>query len=456
MSVTGLLFESRVAGKPLVARFDGGRLSSDGGLLLLMETERKVRLVERLSSCIVDKRASSKVRQSVRDMLISRVLGICCGYEDCNDFDALRDDPMFKVALGRSPERGLGLASQPTLSRLENSVSQKDLYRMGEALLDVFVENHQKETVKRIILDADGTDDPAYGQQEFEFFNGHYDSHCFLPLLVYATVETENEGGPSRSSACEQELVCALLRTGKASPGQKALALLKRLVKRLKTAFPKAQIVFRADSGFALPEIYDHLEDAGVGYCVAMGKNRVLTKKAEPYLAVARHERERTEAAARAFGSFVYQAGRWRNERRVVVKAEVLLDKENPRYVVTNLAMMPETAYTFYTERGDVENRIKELKDDLFSGRTSCHRFLANQFRLLLHAAALVLVQAVRKSLAGYGLGTAQAGNLRCKLFKVAAKVIKTTRRIVVQLPTSYPWQTTWKRLMEGPVTARE
>lgn len=452
MSVTGLLFESPVAGKEVVASFDGGRLSSDGGLLLATETERKIRLVHRLAGCLSDKRDSKKVRQSVEAMLTQRIFGVVCGYEDCNDFNALRDDPMFKLALKRSPERGRCLASQPTLSRLENSVGKRELFRMAETLVDVFIESHRNERVKRIILDADGTDDPAHGQQEFEYFNRHYDSHCFLPLLVYATVESD--GDSVKSSSREQELVCALLRTGKASPGQKALALIKRLVKRLRLAFPGVEIVFRGDSGFSLPDLYAYLDDAGVGYAISMGKNSVLVSKSEPHLERARRQRETSDEVAREFADFAYKSKGWNHERRVVVKAEVLLDKENPRFVVTNLDLEPEAVYVFYTERGDVENRIKELKDDLFSGRTSCHRFLANQFRLLLHAAALVLMQAIRRCLAGGGFGKAQAGNLRCKLFKVAARVVETTRRIVVHLPTSYPWQTTWEHLLGPPPPA--
>lgn len=454
MSLPNLDFESRVAGKPLVASFDGGRLSSDGGLLLLMRTEERLGLISRLARCLTDSRLPERVQQSVEVMLTQRIFGIACGYEDCNDFDALRDDPMFKIAVGRSPERGAGLASQPTLSRLENSVTRKDLYRMGEALVETFIQNHVGEKVVRIILDADGTDDPAHGQQEFEFFNGHYDTHCFLPLLVYATVETAGGSGALRSSGGEQEMVCALLRSGKASPGHMSRSLLKRLIKRLRAAFPDAQIIFRADSGFALPEIYDDLEAAGAGFVVAMPKNSVLDRNAEPYLVAARECREATGEPAREFADFTYQARGWKRSRRVVVKAEVLLEKENPRYVVTNLDLAPEAAYAFYTERGDVENRIKELKEDLCSGRTSCHRFLANQFRLLLHAAALVLIQAVRRGLAGREMGRYQAGNLRAKLFKVAARVVETARRIVVHLPTSYPWQTTWEHLLGPPIHA--
>ena len=224
-------------------------------------------------------------------------------------------------------------------------------------VVDVFIESHLGERVKIIILDADCTYDPAHGQQEFEFFNGYYACHCFIPLLVFATVETE--GGPARSSGREQELVCALLRTGKASPGHKALALMKRLVQRIRASFPGVEIVFGADSGFSLPALYDYLDEAGVSYAVAMGKNSVLATKSEQCLLKAREQRAVTGEPSREFADFAYKSTGWKRSRRVVVKAEVLLDKENPRYVVTNLADDPEAVYRFYTERGDVENRIK-------------------------------------------------------------------------------------------------
>lgn len=454
MSVEGISLESRVGGRSLVTAFDGGHLSSDGGLLLLKRTEETVGVIRRLSQAIRDRRERGKVRQGLETMLLQRVFGICLGYEDCNDFDTLRDDPLLKVATGRLPKTGPPLPSQPTLSRLENGVSRKDLVRMAKALLDAFVERHKGEKVTRIVLDFDGTDDPCHGQQEFEFFNGHYDAHCYLPLLAFATVETET-GGPSRSSSQEQEIVAALLRPGNSAPGAGTVALLKRLVPRLKAAFPDVQIVFRADSGFASPEVYDHLEAQQVGFAVAMGKNSVLTAKADPWLSEARTEHGQTQEPARRFGSFPYRAQSWKRERTVVVKAEVLCDKENPRFVVTNLSLAPEDLYTFYTERGDVENRIKEMKDDLLSGRTSCHRFLANQFRLLLHACALVLLQSVRKALSGTPLASAQTGRIRTVLLKVAARVEQTTRRVVVHLPTSYPWQSLFRKLLLPSVVAQ-
>jgi hypothetical protein len=463
--------------------FDGGRLSSDGGLILLQELERRFGFVDRLASCVVDRRETGKVRQSVKDMLVQRVFGICLGYEDCNDFDTLREDPLFKIAAGRLPEGGEDLASQPTLSRLENSIGRKDLYRMGEAFVEAFIERHKGEQVTRIILDADGTEDPTFGQQEFAFTNGYHRRPCYVPLLVFATVETrepdkerqsgeapdkerqsgeapdkERQSGEApdgvRTSQREQELLCALLRSGRTAPCTMAASALKRLLKRLSAAFPEAVLVFRGDSGFASPSVYTVLEAAGARYAVALARNSVLERKSEDLLHVAREAFFESGQRVLAFGEFRYEASRWDRERRTVAKAEVARKIEARRYIVTNQDLAPRELCAFYEERGDVENRIKEMKEDLASGRTSCHRFLANQFRLLLHAAALVLVQSVRRLLLGTEMGKMQANGLRCRLFKVAARVLQTTRRTVVQLPSSYPWQATWVRILGPPGTA--
>jgi hypothetical protein len=439
-SVDGMPVTGRVGGRDVVALFDGGVLSSDGGLLLLGEAEREVGLLSKMAQAVRDKRQPGKVRQAVLAMLTQRVFGIACGYEDCNDFDTLASDPLFKLSCSRLPLSGDDLASQPTLSRWENSVTRKDLYRLSEALLSVFLERHKEKPPKRIVLDADATDDACHGQQELEFYHGYYQTHCFLPLLVHATAD---DG--------EQELIAAVLRPGNVHAGHKSVAVLKRLVKRLKAAFPDAEVVFRGDAGFALPSVYQYLEDEEIPYVISLPKNERLLALSQDLRQAAKERHEQTQEKVRLFGEVRYAAKTWEKERRVVVKAEVLEKGENPRFVVTSLSEAPEAVYGFYTKRGDVENRIKELKDDLLSGRTSCHRFLANQFRLLLHAAAFVLVQAIRRRLKGTEWEKAQVNTLRVRLFKVAAKVVQTTRRIVVHLPTSYPWQDRFTELIRGP-----
>jgi len=438
--VSNSSFEYRIpfGKKEIVADFSGGSLSSDGGHMLLGQVDKRLGLTARLSRCIRDDRDSGKVRQSTRDMLVQRIFGIACGYEDCNDFDRLRSDPMLKLSVDREPILGEDLASQPTLSRLENSVTARELLLMEEVLVCLFVERHEASPPTRITLDPDATDDPVHGQQELEFFHGYYDCHCYLPLLVYATPD---DG--------EQELLAAVLRPGNVHAGHRVVSVVRRIVSRLAAAFPQTEIVFRGDAGMALPEVYDWCEDAGVRYVISLPKNRRLLGLAEEYLHDAEAAYEETGGKVRSFGEFSYAAETWRHERRVVVKAEVVGKGENPRFVVTNIGGPDaEDIYEFYIDRGDVENRIKELKGDLLSGKTSCHIFLAKQFRLLLHAAAFVLVQAIRKALSGTELAAAQAATIRAKLLKVGARVKETTRRVWVKLPTSYPYQRAWEIIL--------
>jgi len=418
--------------------FDGGSLASDGGVVLVQRVDTMLGLTARLASCIRDRRDPKLVDQPVLILMRQRIFGLACGYEDCNDFDTLRRDPLFKLVAGRAPLTGLDLGSQPTLSRLENAVGAKDLVRLSRVFLECFVKRHPATMPKRIILDVDATDDPTHGQQELEFYHGYYDHHCYLPLLVYATADTG-----------QQELIAAVLRAGNVHAGHRMVAVLRRIVKRLRAAFPQAEILLRGDAGFALPEVYEYCEAAEIPYVISLAKNSRLLAQAEPLLAEARAIYAETGEKVRRFGEFRYAAASWAHGRRVIVKAEVLPKGENPRFVVTNLAALDAAAlYALYTRRGDVENRIKELKEDLKSGRTSCHRFLANQFRLLLHAAAFLLIQELQRLLAGTELARAQAGTLREKLLKVGARVCQTLRRIWVHLPSSYPYQRLWEHVL--------
>jgi hypothetical protein len=429
-----LCFEIPFGSKTIAANFDGGNLSSDAGLLLLRQVDKKLGLTDQLANCIHDCRDQSKVRVTIVEMLCQRIFGIAADYEDCNDHDSLKSDPMLKLAAGRAPISGDDLASQPTLSRLENSISSTELMRMEEVLLDIFISGHRDKPVSRLVIDADATDDPAHGQQEFEFFHGYYDCHCFLPLLVYVTAD---DG--------EQELVASVLRAGNVHAGHRLVSVLRRVVDRLKVAFPEAEIVFRGDAGMGSPAVYDFCEDAGIAYVISLAKNSRLLDFGGDILRDAGAIYEETAEKVRQFGEFCYAAESWRHERRVVTKAEVVSKGENPRFVVTNIVdMSAADLYEFYCDRGDVENRIKELKDDLLSGRTSCHKFLANQFRLILHSAAFVLLQALRKLLAGTEFANAQVSTLRTRLLKVGARVRETTRRIWLMMPTSYPLKEVW------------
>lgn len=431
-----------ICGKDLVTQFTGGRVSSDAGLLLVKQLDNAIGLTSGLSQCITDKRQRSKVRQSISDMVRQRVYGIVAGYEDCNDFDTLCSDPLFKVAADRRPISGADLASQPTLSRLENSVRIDDLLKMAKFMVELFISRHRNVAPTQIILDLDATDDPAHGQQELEFYHGYYRKHCFLPLLVYGTAD---DG--------EQELLAAVLRPGNKHAGHGSVTILSRILPRLKEAFPGCRFLVRADGGFALPAFYNWCEQSGVEYAISLPKNSRLREISSDIEKEARDLFENSQQKVRHFGQIQYAASTWPAPRRVVVKAEMTAKGYNPRFVVTNLPGddpaldKPERLYSFYTDRGDVENRIKELKIDIRSGRTSCHRFLANQFRLMLHAAAFILLQGLRGLLKGTEGEAWQAGTIRTKLLKVGALVSESVRRIAITLPTSYPLQHLWNRL---------
>jgi hypothetical protein len=440
--------------KQVVGRFDGGQISSDGGLLWLAEVDRCSGLTKRLASCLRDRRQPSKVRQSLLDLLRQRVYQIACGYEDCNDADTLAADPVLKVACGRNPDTGHDLASQPTLSRFENSVSPGELYRLAEVFLDLFLESH-RQPPQEIILDLDATVDPTHGQQQLTFFHGYYGTYCYLPMLVFAQADGE-----------PHQLLAAVLRPGKVHAGHGSVGFLERIVARLRAAWPEVRIVVRGDSGEALPGIYEWCEgdlesdEQGgkprVDYVIGLARNPRLERLAEPFLQAAREEFNATQDKVRHCQDLSYAADSWGHERRVVVKAEVSVKGDNPRFVVTSRDdLSAEELYDFYADRGDVENRIKELKNDLHADRTSCHRFVANQFRLLLHAAAYLLMTMLRGMLGGTELASAQAGTLRLRLLKVGVRVEQTARRVWLHLASSYPWAELWNllatRVRAGP-----
>lgn len=428
--------------KPVWVRDDGGALTSDAGALLLRETDERLGLTARMSGCLTDRRSPLRVRHGVLALLRQRIYQIACGYEDCNDADSLRADPALKLAVGKAPgERDL--ASQPTLSRLENAAGPRASYRLNAAFLDAYAQRHRLSAPARLVLDADATDDPTHGQQELSFFHGYYDSYCYLPLLVFA----------QREGAGEQELLAAVLRPGNRHAGHRAMAILERVVGRLRRAFPQTELELRADSGLALPEVYQGCEQLGLAYTISLPKNARLLALAEPFLEQARAEHAQTGEKARLFGEFAYAAESWSHARRVIVKAEVTAKGENPRFVVTSRSDgSPEALYRFYAQRGDPENRIKELKDGLKADRLSCHSFWANQFRLLLHGAAYVLMQAMRSALAGTELACAQVETLRLRLLKVGARVVESARRVWVHLPSAYPWAYLWPHLSRaGP-----
>jgi hypothetical protein len=428
--------------KPVVVSNDGGALTSDAGALLLRQLDERLGLTSSLARCLVDRRARGKVRHKLATLLRQRIYQIALGYEDCNDADSLRGDPALKLAVGRAPGED-DLASQPTLSRWENAVGWRECWRIGEALLGCYLQRHRQRPPRRLVLDVDATDDEAHGHQQLAFFHGYYDEHCYLPLLLFAQAEGEGE----------QELIGALLRPGNVHGGHRAMALIKAMVIRLRRAFPECVIELRADSALALPEVYEGCEKLGIPYTISLPKNERLIEVAQPWRRDAQAIHAEIGEKVQVFGEFHHAAHTWSHERRVICKAEVMSQGENPRFVVTSrYDLEPEAHYRFYCQRGDPENRIKELKLDLKADRLSCHRFWANQFRLLLHAAAYVMMQALRAGLAGTEYARAQVSTLRLRLLKVGARIRESVRRVLVQLPSAYPWAHLWSRLARaGP-----
>ena len=419
--------------RKIVADFDGGRLTSDAGGLLLREVDHRIGLTAALADCVIDPRDPDKVIHDVRTMLAQRISGIALGYEDLNDHDTLRRDPVLQLLAGRPPEEDLSLASPATLCRFENRIDRKTLARMSAVLVDQFVASF-KHPPKQLVLDFDATDDRVHGDQEGRFFHGYYDHYCFLPLYVF----------------CGDRLLCAYLRPSNIDAALHSRAILRLLVNRLRRAWPKVKLVFRADSGFCRWKTLKYCDNNDVGYVVGLARNAVLERLALPYTVLAHSQFVLTGEKQRDFHELRYAAETWDRKRRVIVKAEYLPKGPNTRFVVTNLADAPPSIYdSWYTPRGDMENRIKEQQLGLFADRTSCHRFIANQLRLLLASAAYVLIEHLRRvGLKGTEMAQAQVGTIRTRLFKIAARVKISVRRIVLHLPSSCPYQSLVRRAL--------
>src|SRR3990172_1040932 len=431
-----------VGGKEVVCRNDGGDITSDAGLFLVSLADKKLGLTGVMADAITDHRDQDKVLHGVIEMACSRMYAICQDYEDANDLDTLRHDPALKTACKRLPQTGEALASQPTISRFENMPGAKEMARMAESMAERVISQLPKGT-RRVIIDVDPTEDPCHGQQEFEFFNGHYGCHCYLPVHIHIT------GDDGR-----QRIIGSVLRPGNSGATKGLYSILRIAIRLVREHLPNVQIILRADSAFGVCDVLNFCEDMEIDYILGMKGNDVLHDLSAPVQmdACLKYKWEGNEC--REYGSVCYKAGSWRHARRVVVKAEITQGELNPRFVVTSLENLgDEEAYGFYCARGEQENRIKEMKLDLSSGRTSCHSFLANQFRLLLHAAACMLMGELQESLAGTRFAKAQIGTLRTRLLKVGARVVETARRIWFHLPSSFPAQDAWRRMYTALVS---
>lgn len=422
------------AGVPLVAAFDGGRLTSDGGLPWLAEADAALGLCTRLAQCIPDWRRGP-VRHSLETLIRQRVYQIACGYEDQDDADTLRTDPLLKLVCGRLPDSGAPLASQPTLSRLENQISRHTAERLARALVDLYIAARGRHgPPDRILLDFDGTDDPAHGQQEGVAYHGYYGQHMYHPLLVF-----DGETG---------QLITAVLRPGNAHGSRFAVLVLRRLVQRLRRSWPTVAIELRADSGFAIPRLYAWCEAHAVPYTVGLVPNPALERLAAPLLTEAAGQSAAQDGAkVRLVAETPYQAGSWSQARRVVYKAEVLAKGPNTRFVVTTHTAEPRTVYDAYVERGQAENFIKDYKNALAADRLSDHRFWANQFRLLLHAAAYWLLDTLRRWLLTTEAARFQFDTLRLRLLKIAGRVWERRGWVRLALAVSHPGEPLWQYL---------
>ena len=434
----------------VVTDFEGGTLSSDGGCLLLRRTDRRIGLLKRLSGCFTDHRRQDRIEHPVETLVAQRVYGLALGYEDLNDHDQLRSDPLLAVLAGqrdctgkqrkRARDQGHALAGKSTLNRLERTAEKgaaKDRYKkisysaaaIDELLVSIFQEAHPRPP-KRIILDLDATDSPLHGRQEERFFHGYYGHYCYLPLYIFSG----------------EHLLGARLRPSNIDAAAGSVEEIERIVTQIRQRWPKVGITLRADSGFCRDELMSWCENNDVDYVFGLARNDRLRELIEPQIEEAAAEHARTGEAARVFTEFRYRTRTsWHRERRVVAKAEQLEGKENPRYVVTSLSSEQWPARQLYEKlycaRSDMENRIKEQLS-LFSERLSTATMSANQLRLYLSSMAYVLLQALRRlGLKGTEMARAQAGTIRLRLLKIGAQVRISVRRVCISLASGYPYQ---------------
>jgi hypothetical protein len=417
----------------LEAAFDGGRLTSDGGLPWLAEAEEALGVCRALAACVPEWRRGP-VQHSIEALVRQRVFQIACGYEDQNDADTLRSDPLLKLVCGRRPESEADLASQPTLSRLENAVDRHACRQLAQALLTVYLRARERAGAPRhLVLDIDSTDDPTHGRQEGTAYHGYYKQHMYHPLLIFDG-ETD-------------QLITALLRPGTAHASRGVVSVLRVLVPLLRARWPGVSIEIRADSGCAVPALYTFCERSGVTYTIGLIPNGRLEALAVPLLAQAQVQQAASGAKVRLVDETTYQAGTWERARRVIYKAETLDKGPNTRFVVTTRSDPPEQLYDWYVDRGTPELWIKDYKRACFADRLSDCRFWANQFRLFLHAAAYWLLDTLRRWLCAQGYPPLQLDTLRLRLLKIGGRVRELATRVRLHLASSHPSQPLWELL---------
>jgi hypothetical protein len=432
---TGVGFTFWQGDANLLIRFDGGQVTSDGGVPWVARAEEALGVCAALAACVPEWRRGG-VRHSLATLVRQRVFQIACGYEDQDDADTLRSDPLFKLACGRLPASEPDLASQPTLSRLENAVDRRAVERLAATLADLYLRERGRTGVPaRIMLDLDGTDDPAHGEQEGVAYHGYYRQHMYHPLLVF-----DGDTG---------HLITAVLRPGNVHGSRFVVLVLRRLLRKLRAAWPDVLVELRADSGFAIPRLYTWCEANQVTYTIGLIPNDTLEARAAPLLAEAQAQSDVQDGAkVRLAGETFYQAASWPHPRRVVFKAEILEKGPNTRFVVTARTDDPLAVYDRYVDRGESENWIKDFKNALAADRLSDHRFWANAFRLLLHAAAYWLLDQLRRWLLAAQAARLQLDTLRLRVIKIGGWVRERTDfripDVCVHLSSHHPGLALW------------
>ena len=427
-TLTSLSFSSFDRRK-IQANFQGGDVSSDGGILLLRQMDRRLGLTKKLAEVLKDPRQAHLIRHHLVHLLRQRIYGISLGYEDLNDHNCLRKDMAWQTAI----ERKEPLASSPTLCRMENRADRQAAWAMHEVMVEQFISSF-KEAPSELILDFDATDDPLHGNQEGRAFHGYYGHWCYLPLYIF----------------CGEQLLVSYLRTSNQDSAKHAWAILKLLSKRLREAFPEVKIIFRADSGFCRWKMLRWCEHHDIGYIVGLAKNARLLAQIEKPLQEAQQSYQIKQEKQRHFGWISYKAKSWDKERQIIYKAEYHDKGANPRFVITNLQAEAQVLYDkVYCGRGEMENRIKEQQLGLFADRTSSGQWWSNQFRLLLSSMAYLLIEGIRRyGLAGSQLARAQVSTIRLKLFKIGTVILQNTRRIRFLYSSSYPYKEVFEKAL--------
>lgn len=410
----------RIGRQHIEANFKGGSISSDGGVLLLRQLDKHLGLSAAVAGALHDPRNPKQTTHSMRSLIAQRLYGLCCGYEDLNDHNQLRHDPLLQTAVGSSQK----LASSPTFSRMETRITRQELWALNAVLVDQFIASYPQPP-KELVLDVDASDVPLHGNQELKQFHGYYDHYCYLPLYVF----------------CGQALLACMLRPSRIDGAKHTAAIIKLLVKRLRQHWPHTQFILRGDSGFCRQLLINWCERNQVDYIIGVARNKKLQHIVAPWESALKEAYMTTGDKQRAIYEFSYGASTWRRERRILTRLEYGSQGINPRFVVTSLTGQPDELYDqLYCQRGEAENRIKEVQLGLFGTRASCQKFLANWFRLMLAGLAYTLMHRFREmALKGTELAKASSQTIRCRLFKIGAAIVRNTRKVYVMLASNHP-----------------